>query len=69
MDLPDEPSKRAVQPAPESFVKHGVLADAQVRMLERKASSAAGGVSMHFLKVAASGRRARQILVDKEIPA
>jgi len=50
-------------------VNHSVLTYAQVRMLERKAGSAAGGVSMHFLKVAASGQRARLIFVDKEIPA
>ena len=41
LDLPDEPSKREVQPAPDSSVNQGVLTDAQVRMLERKNMQAA----------------------------
>jgi transcriptional regulator with GAF, ATPase, and Fis domain len=39
--LPDVPSKRAVQPSPDSSVNHSVLTDAQVRILERRNMQAA----------------------------
>ena len=41
LDLPDEPSKREVQLAPDSSGNHGVMTDAQMRMLERKNMQAA----------------------------